>query len=183
MVVLKSVGGLPLRLVRRSLGEGGSPTPRGAKGGFTLVEVIFALGILAAVIVVLLERRTVVVRDAARSRDLRTAWFLAAQKLGELELDPDLWVGEGGASNGTFDEVDDMYGEYVWEFEAYREQINTSESWETAPTLREIFRLRVQVNGPGFAEPVVLEKLLPVRKLPGLEGGQVSPNPPQGGGR
>ena len=83
MAVLRRVGGLPRR----------SPVPRGAKAGFTLVEVVFALGILATVIVVLLERRTVVVRDAARSRDLRTAWFLAAQKMGELELDPDLWVG------------------------------------------------------------------------------------------
>ena len=139
-----------------------------------------ALAILATVIVVLLERRSTVVRDAARSRDIRTAWMLAAQKLGELELDPELWVGEGGTSNGTFDDVDEMYGEYVWEYEAYREEINTSESWETAPTLREIFRLRVQVSGPGFDEPVVLEKLLPVRKLPGLEEGQVSPNPPTG---
>ena len=143
---------------------------RGGVGGFTLVEVIFALGILATVIVVLLERRSTVVRDAAHSRDVRTAWMLAAQLMGDLELDPDLWVGEGGTSNGTFGEVDPMYGSYEWEYQAHREEINTAETWETAPSLREIFRLRVQVWGPGFNDPVVLEKLLPVRKPPGTEG-------------
>ena len=152
------------------------------RGGFTLVEVLFALGILAGVIVVLLEQRANIVRDAAHARDVRTAWMLASQLMGELELDEELWIGEGGASSGTFGEYDAMYAEYVYEYEAFRVEVNTAETWETAPTLREIFRLKVRVTGPGFDQPVELEKLLPVRKPPQAPatGGSVPPPPPGG---
>ena len=61
-------------------------------GGFTLVEVMIALAILGTTAVILLERRTEIVRDAARSKDRRALYVLASRKIGELELDKRLWA-------------------------------------------------------------------------------------------
>src|SRR5690349_20577379 len=84
------------------------------QAGFTLVEVMIAMAIIGVTAVVLLQQRIEIVRDAARARDMRTAWILTSQKLAELELDPTLWAGAGMQSNGDFSEVDPEYGAFYW---------------------------------------------------------------------
>src|SRR6185503_17285696 len=135
-----------------------------SEGGFTLVEVMIAMAIIGVVAVVLLQQRIEIVRDAARARDLRTAWILTSQKLAELELDPTMWTGAGMQSNGDFSEVDPEYGAYYWEYQIVREQIDLSDprdpKAEKKP--RDLMRLTLLVRAPNAEEPIVIEAQFPI---------------------
>src|SRR5262245_54060482 len=100
---------------------------RPGKSGFTLVEVMIAMAIIGVTAVVLLQQRIEIVRDAARARDLRTAWILSSQKLAELELDPTLWTGAGSQNNGDFSDVDPEYGAFYWEYQIVKEELDLSD--------------------------------------------------------
>jgi prepilin-type N-terminal cleavage/methylation domain-containing protein len=150
-----------------------SASPRRREGGFTLVEVVIALAIIALTAAVLLDRRVEIVRDAGRSRDVKTAWVLAAQKLAELELDKTLWLGEGSQSSGDFGEVDSAYAAWTWEYVAERIPVETVDPVDLKPGQKpkEIFRVGLKVEGPGLGEPVMLEAMFPVQEPP-------APSPP-----
>lgn len=135
---------------------------RARNGGFTLVEVMLALGILAIVSVTLLNQRVHVVEEAGRSRDARMAWALASRKMAELELDPVIWKGPGDFSNGDFHELSPEAAGFRWEYRAMREEIDVSEPEDAAPVVREIFRLTLTVTPPGEEEGVKLESYVPV---------------------
>jgi len=139
---------------------------RNQDAGFTLIEVMIALVIIALAAVVLLGQRVDIVREATRARDLRTVWLLAAQKLADLELDRTIWAGTGGGSAGDFGELDAAYAGFTWEYQALRMPVETREMPEPGVKPREIFRLTLLVNGPGFEQPVVLEALFPVAEAP-----------------
>lgn len=132
--------------------------------GFTLVEVVIALAILALTAIVLLDRRIEVVRDAGRSRDVRTAWVLATQKMGELELDKALWEGQGGQSSGDFAELGDAYARFTWEYLVVRVPVETVDplTMTTPQKPKEIFRLGLKVDAEGLGEPILLEAMFPV---------------------
>lgn len=136
----------------------------GGSAGFTLVEVMIALAIVALTSVVLLDRRVEVVRDAGRSRDLRTGWMLASQKIAELELDDSLWAGPGGQSHGDFADLDPEYRRFQWEYLIQREPIDCSEPGAEAGAglvkPRELMKLTLVVRAEG--EPIVIEAQFPV---------------------
>jgi type II secretion system protein I len=135
---------------------------RRAAGGFTLIEVMIALAIVAVTAVVLLDQRIAIVQDAGRARDKRLCWVLASQKLAELELDKTLWTGLGSGNNGDFSEVDPEYAAFTWEYQIAREPIDTSDQ-NQAPNSgdeqkkRELFRLTLTIRAPGIDEPIFLE--------------------------
>jgi prepilin-type N-terminal cleavage/methylation domain-containing protein len=140
-------------------------------GGFTLVEVMIALAIVAVTAVVLLDQRLAIVQDAGRARDKRICWVLASQKLAELELDKSLWTGIGGGNNGDFSEVDPDYGVFTWEYQIVREPIDTSDPTAAQnqgddPKKRELFRLTLTVRAPSLEEPIVLEGEFPTTPPP-----------------
>jgi prepilin-type N-terminal cleavage/methylation domain-containing protein len=133
---------------------------RGRAGGFTLVEVLIAMAIIAVTAVVLLDQRMVIVQDAAKARDKRACWILASQKLAELELDPKLWVGTGGQNNGDFSDVDPEYAPFLWEYQIVREVIKTSSAdaaKQDDSNKKELYRLTLTVRAPGIDDPIVLE--------------------------
>lgn len=138
---------------------------------------MIALVIVALAAVVLIGQRVDIVREAARSRDVRTVWLLAAQKMADLELDPALWVGPGGASSGDFGEVDAAYAGLTWEYQAQRVPVETRERPEPGEKPKEIFRLTLAVSGQGLGEPVVLEALFPVAKPPAAPAPGTPPGP------
>jgi prepilin-type N-terminal cleavage/methylation domain-containing protein len=134
--------------------------------GFTLIEVMIALVIIALAAVVLLGQRVDIVREASRARDLRTVWTLAAQKLADLELDRTIWAGTGSSSSGDFGELDAAFAGFVWESRAERVRVELREFPEEGEKPVEIFRLNLKIEGPGLGEPVILEALFPVEQPP-----------------
>ncbi len=132
--------------------------------GFTLLEVAVSLVIISLVVVVLLGRRLEVVQEASWSRETRTAAMLAGQKMGELELDPVLWTGEGGAMEGNFEDVDPDYASYTWEYAAARERLAVGDPEDNPPTIKELFRMNLRVRSPGLEDPVEVEAYLPIRE-------------------
>ncbi len=148
--------------------------------GFTLVEVVIALAIIALTAVVLLDRRVEIVRDAGRSRDVRIAWFLASQKLGELELDKALWQGQGGSSSGDFGELGEPYARFTWEYMVVRVPVETVDplSTPTPQKPKEIFRLGLKVATEGLGEPILLEAMFPVPESKPAAPAEGTPQPP-----
>ena len=147
-------------------------------GGFTLVEVMIAMAIIGVTATVLLQQRIEIVRDAARARDLRTAWILTSQKMAELELDPTLWTGAGMQSNGDFSEVDPDYGAFYWEYQIVREQIDLSDPRDpkAEKKLRELMRLTLMVRAPNAEDPIIIEAQFPIQ-----DPKAATPQPPEGG--
>jgi len=164
-------------------------------GGFTLVEVMIAMAIIGVTAVVLLQQRIEIVRDAARARDLRTAWILTSQKMAELELDPTLWTGAGLQSNGDFSDVNPEYGAFYWEYQIVREQIDLADPADpkAEKKIRELLRLTLMVRAPNAEEPIIIEAQFPIQDpkaaepppadtgTPATSGGQPQPQPPSGG--
>jgi hypothetical protein len=129
---------------------------------------MLALAILAMAVVVVLDQRVDVVREAAAARDARTMWMLASRKMADLELDKQLWLGTGGTAGGDFSEVDPEYAPFTWEYVAAREAVETIDPALMKPGQKpkEIFRLVMSVSMPGLERPLMLEALLPVQETP-----------------
>ena len=70
------------RLVRRSFSEGGSPIP--ALHGFSLIEVVVAMSLLATALASVAQLLAVASRANATARDVTLASVLAQQKLEQL---------------------------------------------------------------------------------------------------
>lgn len=171
-----------------------TPRRRG-QGGFTLVEVMIAMAIIGVTAVVLLQQRIEIVRDAARARDMRTAWILTSQKLAELELDPTLWAGPGMQSNGDFSEVDPEYGVFYWDYTIVREQLDLADPRDpkAEKKLRDLMRLTLTVRSPNAEDPIVVEAQFPLQDpkaapapapetgTPPPSGTPVTPQPPPSG--
>jgi general secretion pathway protein I len=68
----------------------------GNERGFTLMEVLIALAILALALPILLGLRNFDLDLHARAKELTTATTLAQEKLAETELGPPLPIGESG---------------------------------------------------------------------------------------
>ncbi len=152
-------GGLALR-------SAGKPRRGRRDGGFTLVEVMIAMAIIGITAVVLLEQRIEVVRDAARARDLRSAWVLTSQRLAELELDKTLWTGTETQNNGDFADVDPEFASYRWDYQIVREPIDVLDPKDPDADKkpRELMKLTLVVRTPGVEEPIVIEAEFPIKE-------------------
>jgi len=167
-----------------ALRSAGNPRMGRRQGGFTLVEVMIAMAIIGITAVVLLEQRLEVVRDAARARDLRTAWILASQKMAELELDKTLWLGQGSQNNGDFSEVDAEYGHFLWDYQIVKQLIDVSDPKdpESDKKPRELLRLTLVVRSAGMEDPIVLEAEYPIQEnKPEPAAATADPKDPAGG--
>ena len=78
------------------------------RGGFTLIEILVALAILATSLVVLLENVGSSIRLSEVSRDLTVAAIIAQDKMTEMELEGEYVIGE---EEGDFE---DRYPGYWW---------------------------------------------------------------------
>lgn len=153
----------------------------GGRGGFTLIEVMLALAILAMAVVVVLDQRVDVVREASAARDARTLWMLATRKLAELELDRKLWEGPSASGSGDFSELDAEYAPFTWEYQAIREPVETVDPALMKPGQKpkEMFRLALAVKAPGIENPMLVEAMLPVAEPP--PAAPPGETPPPGG--
>jgi hypothetical protein len=139
-----------------------------------------ALAIVALASVMLLSQRVDLVREAQNTRDVRTAWILAAQKVAELELDPKLWMAEGGGGSGDFGGLDPAFQHFVYEFMIQREEVPTNDPANPAEKPKEIFRLRFMVNAPALEKPVVLEAFFPIEQAVAAAEAEAEPKPADG---
>src|SRR5688572_4771621 len=83
---------------------GVSAARRHSERGFTLVEIMIALAVVAVVTLVILDQRVRAVQDAQKIKDQRLGWTLAAWKMSALELDDALLGGQDKNDAGTFEE-------------------------------------------------------------------------------
>ncbi len=155
--------------------------------GFTLVEVMIAMGIIAFTAVVLMDQRIAIVRDAGRARDMRTAWVLASQKIAELELDKTLWTGLGSQSNGDFGDVSQDYTLYQWEYQILREPIDIGDPTKLAEAKddkkkKELYRVTLTVRTPAGEDPIILEAEFSTEP-PKPPGGDTSGDPSTSGSK
>lgn len=151
---------------------------RGTRAGFTLVEVVIALAIVALVVVTLLVRRVEIVRDAARVRDRRVAWVLASWKMGQLATDTQLHASTGKTDSGGFEELSDDYGDYRWEYQGAPEDVQVDPAPGSTEKPKQIFRIKLTVATRESADPLaVLEAMYPVPKPPA----PAEEPPPEGG--
>ncbi|HEX7896416.1 MAG TPA: prepilin-type N-terminal cleavage/methylation domain-containing protein [Planctomycetota bacterium] len=153
------------------------------RDGFTLIEVMLALAILAMAVVVVLDQRVDVVREAGSARDARTMWMLASRKIAELELDRELWLGTGGTAAGNFGDLDAEYAPFTWEYVAAKEMVEAQDPALLKPgdKPKEIFRLVLAISMPGLEKPLVVEAMLPVQTPPAAPEAAPPGAPPPGG--
>ena len=90
--------------------------------GFTLLEVVIALGILAMSLTVLLESQASSVNSAGRSRDLTIASLLARSKMVDLEA----MLIEDGFVVGDLEEEGD-FGDEGYEYVKYTSRVSEVE--------------------------------------------------------
>jgi prepilin-type N-terminal cleavage/methylation domain-containing protein len=136
------------------------------EGGFTLMEVLISIAIIAVVTVVLLGRRVEILRDTQRAKDQRLAWALAAQKMTDIELDPYLFRGESDSRSGDFSEAGTEYAGFLWRYDAAKEDVPTNETRQDPP--KQIFRVRLSIQKAGEeGDLVTLEAMYPIQEATG----------------
>jgi len=131
-----------------------------ADGGFTLIEVMVAIVILAVVAMVLLYRRVDIVRDAGKIRDERLAWTLAAYKLGDLSSNPSAIL---PSATGDFSDSQPDQAGFLWAYTSEREEIPIDDAQDQEPV--EILRVRLTILSPDEEELQSLEAMFPVPKV------------------
>ena len=125
-------------------------------GGFTLIEVLVAVLIVAVVAIVLINRRIEVVQDAARLRDERVAWTLAALKMGDLSRDPAAIM---DSDSGDFSKDAPDQANFRWSYESHLEPIPLDEGPDETP--RSLRRVKLKILDPEDVELQTLEALFP----------------------
>jgi len=131
-----------------------------ADSGFTLIEVLVAIVIIAVVAMVLLYRRVDIVRDAGKVRDERVAWMLAAWKMGELSSDP---AGILASATGDFADSQPDHAGFLWSYTSEREEVPIDDSPDHKPV--EILRVRLTILTPEEEELQSLEAMFPAPKV------------------
>jgi prepilin-type N-terminal cleavage/methylation domain-containing protein len=127
--------------------------------GFTLIEVLVAIMIVAAVSIVLIYRRIDVVRDAAQVRNERVAWTLAALKLGDLSLDPSSILESDG---GNFEEDAPDYSEFQWSYESQLEPVAIDDAPVPDEAPRMLRRVTLKIFDAEDVELQSIEAMFPV---------------------
>ena len=133
---------------------------RPSNGGFTLIEVLVAIVIIAVVAMVLLYRRVELVRDAGKLRDERVAWMLAAWKLGELSSDP---AAIQSSATGDFADSQPDQAGFLWAYTAEREEVPIDDASDQKNP--EILRVRLKILGPDEEELQSLEAMFEAPKV------------------
>ena len=91
------------------MAERTAPPRRGRAGGFTLIEVLIALAILAIALGALVAETSHYISNTARLQDRTLAHWIAANRVAELQVG-DVWP-TAGTSNGT---VEFAGREWAW---------------------------------------------------------------------
>lgn len=124
--------------------------------GFTLIEVMMAIAIIGLVATLVLVQRIEIVAETTVTRDMRTAWALAAQKMAQIEMEIKQEKYERHTSSGNFDNEP----EFRFEYTVDKEEIVVSDPNASQEKRAEILKIKLTVTTPG-KEPIVLEAYYP----------------------
>lgn len=116
--------------------------------GLTLIEVLVALSIVALVVVILLSKRLELVRAAPRTRDLRLAWIVAANKMGEILLEKKNFVSDNAGGSGDFE----GYEGFTYDYEIAKEEVPTNDENDPKQKPKELLKVTLRVTIPDQAE-------------------------------
>ncbi|MBI2901805.1 MAG: hypothetical protein HYY17_16590 [Planctomycetes bacterium] len=105
-----------------------------------------AVAIIAIVTVVLLGRRVEIIRDTTRARDQRLAWALLAHKMAEIELDQEIFLGDGGGNSGDFQDLGSEYAGFEFRWEASKMDVPSNDPMVKTEKPRTTFRIRLFVK-------------------------------------
>jgi prepilin-type N-terminal cleavage/methylation domain-containing protein len=126
-------------------------------GGFTLLEVLVSILVVAVVAMVLLYKRIDVVRDAARVRDERVAWTLIALKMGDLSRDPALIK---DSDHGDFSEDAPDQASFGWSYESEPVPVTFDDANAPAEAPpRTVRRVRLKIFDPEDVELQTIEAM------------------------
>lgn len=135
---------------------------RDGQRGMTLLEVMMALAVFAVAAAILLPRPRIYLAETGRARDQRIAWTLAAQKMAEIELDAEIFEGQGGGSSGDFGE--EGHPGFLYEWSADRVEVDTVAEGDLESEPKEIFHVRLAVRRSDETEEgglLTLEAMFP----------------------
>ncbi len=116
------------------------------QAGFTLMEVLLAVAILAIVTVTLLWRRVEIIRDTAHARDQRMAWSLLAQEMAKIELDPEIFLSDTGAERGDFKDLGPEYAGFEYRWEMSKVDVPTNDPTSKTEQPKKIFLVTLSIR-------------------------------------
>ncbi|HCH66711.1 MAG TPA: hypothetical protein DFR83_28165, partial [Deltaproteobacteria bacterium] len=143
------------------------PGARGARHGFTLLEVVIAIGILSVTLLVLVQSQASAVFMTVDGRKVSTATMLADEKMQEviLTLEREGWTSQDIEEEGDFEEygAEDFRGEdanveaeledFKWAYTVRRIELNIPTDLSgTADTLAEGGGLGDQAQEEGLGD-------------------------------
>lgn len=125
------------------------------RDGFTLMEVLVAIAILAIVTVVLLGRRVEIIRDTGRARDQRLAYALLAQKMAEIEMDQESFLSEASAGRGDFRDTGTEYANFECHWTISKQDVPTNDPAVKSEQPKKIFHVKLAVKKVDEEEDLV----------------------------
>lgn len=151
----------------------GRPSVRSRDEGFTLLELLLSILIIAVVASVLIQQRLEIVREASIIRSHRIAWELASRQMSILELDPNTFKEDTSGSERFED-----YPEYGYDYTVAKEELPTNDPDDPNQKPKEIMKLSLTIKIPearSEEDNVTLISYHPI-----YEEQQTHQQPPQG---
>jgi type II secretion system protein I len=140
--------------------------------GFTLVEVLIALSIIAASLIGLLIIRNNSIREVSLAMNSRLAWSLAQRKMGEIVIESDP---REGTESGEFED----FPQFSWAAVTTLEELATEKTENPADEPEEILRIELEVAFESLDGPAKI-KLCAYRLKPADEAPPAGQEPPPG---
>lgn len=113
------------------------------RAGFTLLELMLAILIIAVVSGVLIQERIEIVRETSIIRSHRIAWELASREMAALELDPTIFKEESTGS----DKFED-YPDYTYDYAIKKEELPTNDPDDSNQKPKEVMQLSLIIKIP-----------------------------------
>jgi prepilin-type N-terminal cleavage/methylation domain-containing protein len=119
--------------------------------GFSLIEVLLSVLIIATVIIVLLARRNAIIEETHQIKIRKDAWVLVAQKIAEIEMEEENFKeDESVALSGEFENAEDFVFDATIEENEF--VVSSDESVEEEDRTKKLFLITLRVANTTLGE-------------------------------